>query len=77
MTIIKMHEQFEYDSQTLNHMQEIYLMMLKDFIKICEEYNIEYYLDGGSLLGAVRHQGFIPGMMILTLFYLEMNMKIF
>lgn len=60
MTIIKMHEQFEYDSQTLNHIQKIYLMMLKDFIKICEEYNIEYYLDGGSLLGAVRHQGFIP-----------------
>lgn len=59
--IIKLPEKFnEYDPETLKHLQDVYLMMLKDFIKVCDENQIEYYLDGGSALGAVRHQGFIP-----------------
>ena len=50
----------EYDSQTLKHLQSLELMILKDFIKICEENNLTYYMYAGSLLGAVRHNGFIP-----------------
>ena len=34
--------------------------MLKHFISICEKYNLRYFLIGGSCLGAVRHNGFIP-----------------
>ena len=34
--------------------------MLLTFDKICKKHNLEYWLDAGTLLGAVRHQGFIP-----------------
>jgi len=51
---------FEYDDKILKHLQELELMILKDFIKICDDNNLTYYIYGGSLLGAVRHHGFIP-----------------
>lgn len=44
----------------LRELQIMYLDMLKDFIKICNNANINYWLDSGTLLGAVRHKGFIP-----------------
>ena len=50
----------EYDDKILNHLQELELMILKDFIKICEENDLTYYMYAGSLLGAIRHNGFIP-----------------
>lgn len=30
------------------------------FDQFCEQHNLRYWLSGGSMLGAVRHQGFIP-----------------
>ncbi len=36
------------------------LRLLKIIDDICRENNIEYWLDGGSLIGAIRHNGFIP-----------------
>ena len=49
-----------YDDKTLKHLQKVQLMMLKDFIKICEDNNILYFVNGGTLLGTIRHGGFIP-----------------
>lgn len=49
-----------YNDETLHKIQELELMILKDFIAICEENNLEYFIYGGSALGAVRHGGFIP-----------------
>lgn len=40
---------------------QIYLLkMMKNIHKICVEHKICYWLSAGSLLGAVRHNGFIP-----------------
>lgn len=36
------------------------LRLLCVFKEICETHRLRYYLAGGTLLGAVRHQGFIP-----------------
>lgn len=49
-----------YDDDTLKHLQKVQLMMLKDFIKICEDNDITYFVNGGTLLGTIRHGGFIP-----------------
>jgi len=48
------------DSQTLRKAQLIMLEMLVEFDAICQKHGLQYWLDSGTLLGAVRHQGFIP-----------------
>lgn len=44
----------------LRKMQLIQLEMLTEFDRICRKYEIEYFIIAGTLLGAVRHGGFIP-----------------
>lgn len=40
--------------------QKLSLNILENYIQFCEENNLNYFLIGGSLLGAIRHKGFIP-----------------
>ena len=48
------------NDDTLQHIKDVEMLILKDFISICDEHNIDYYLFYGSEIGAVRHEGFIP-----------------
>ena len=47
----------EYD---LTEVHQANLAVLKEIDRICRKYRIKYLLDAGTLLGAVRHKGFIP-----------------
>ena len=46
--------------ELLKEMQSRELEILQACIEVCQAHNIRYYALGGTLLGAVRHKGFIP-----------------
>lgn len=48
------------NNEDLKLAQNIMLEMLQEVDRICLKYNIDYWLDSGTLLGAKRHKGFIP-----------------
>ncbi|MBE6063506.1 MAG: LicD family protein [Clostridium butyricum] len=50
----------EYEDMSLKEAQLMMADILEAIHNICEKHNIKYFLDAGTLLGAVRHQGFIP-----------------
>lgn len=47
-------------SDDLEKLKRIQLEMLIEVDKVCRKYDIKYTLSSGTLLGAVRHHGFIP-----------------
>lgn len=46
--------------EELRHLQMLQLKLACEVKRICEKHNISYFLEAGSCLGAVRHNGFIP-----------------
>lgn len=44
----------------LKELQLEILNVLKDVIRVCDVHEIEYFIIGGTALGAIRHGGFIP-----------------
>lgn len=50
----------EIDTKKLEKLHKLQFEMLAEVVRICEKHDLTYYLSSGTLLGAVRHQGFIP-----------------
>lgn len=46
--------------EELHKLHRVILIIADEIKRVCEKNNIQYSLDGGSLIGAVRHKGFIP-----------------
>lgn len=48
------------DKTVLRKVQLTQLEIAKEIKRVCDENDINYFLDSGTLIGAVRHKGFIP-----------------
>ncbi len=55
--LIRQKKEYHYD---LREFQLRSVCLLEAIDKVCKEHHIHYYIIAGTLLGAVRHQGFIP-----------------
>lgn len=50
----------ETENTVLRDAQHIMLYILTEIDKLCRRHNIAWWMDSGTLLGAIRHEGFIP-----------------
>ena len=56
----KFRAEYNPDGSILRRQQMKMLDILLHVDRVCKEHNINYWLSSGTLLGAVRHGGFIP-----------------
>ena len=49
-----------YNQEKVRNIQKKLLEMLIELDSVCNKHDIKYWLDAGTFLGAVRHEGFIP-----------------
>lgn len=52
--------QYKICGYDLEDIQKVMLTMMEDIDRVCNENGIRYVLDSGTMLGAIRHKGFIP-----------------
>lgn len=46
--------------ELLKRLQKTEQSILDEVVRICDKHDLQYFLIGGTLLGAIRHGGFIP-----------------
>lgn len=59
-SILSQYSEFGMSNEELLKMHNVLFHMLKDLKACCEKHGLVYMLCGGTLLGAIRHKGFIP-----------------
>ena len=60
MTSVNSENGMVANSDSLASAQAVMLEILQEFHRVCTKNNLTYWLEGGTLLGAIRHRGFIP-----------------
>ena len=56
----KVFSEFVFSDEQIELLHKTLFDMLMDIKRVCEKHDITFLLSGGSMLGAVRHKGFIP-----------------
>lgn len=56
----ELRARYNYDGSLLRRQQLRMLDILVEIDKICKKHDIKYWLSSGTLIGAMRHNGFIP-----------------
>lgn len=46
--------------ESVEKIHQVDLDIVKHVVAICEKYNLKYFMLGGTMLGSIRHRGFIP-----------------
>lgn len=64
-------------NQTVKDVQNRILEVMKFIDHVCRENNVEYFIMGGTALGAIRHGGFIPWDDDLDIFMTPQNYEKF
>lgn len=59
-TTVWVNEDAESQARQVRYLQEDALFVTKEIDRICRKHNIGYFVCGGTMLGMVRHGGFIP-----------------
>lgn len=58
---LKSETRWNYEvSEEMKEIWAVQLDLLVEFDRVCKKHNIPYCASAGTLLGAIRHQGFIP-----------------
>lgn len=58
-----LNEEVRNDYVVRSKMKKVWaieLGLLDELVRVCKKYKITYYADSGTLIGAIRHKGFIP-----------------
>ena len=58
-----LNEEIRYGYTITRQMKEVWaveLDLLNKLLEVCKKHNISVFASGGTMLGAVRHKGFIP-----------------
>ena len=50
----------EIEPEVLKKLQDTQIEIMREVVRICEKHNLRYFLIYGTLIGAIRHKGFIP-----------------
>ena len=53
-------DEYKLTDANVKKLQDVLLNIFVDVKNVCDENNITYMMAGGSLLGTIRHKGFIP-----------------
>ena len=52
--------EMEGKTSNIDLLHQVDLEIVKDVVRICDKHGFSYYMLGGTMLGAIRHKGFIP-----------------